>query len=52
MNRYFVFRKLREVDADKLVKISTTKSVEDMEIPVEKTDAKKTNKRVKIVKKK
>ena len=52
MNRYFVFRKLREVDADKLVKISATKSVEDMEIPVEKTDAKKTNKRVKIVKKK
>ena len=52
MNRYFVFRKLREVDADKLLKMSKTKSVDDMEIPVEKTDAKKTAKRVKIVKKK
>ena len=54
MNRYFVFRKIREVDADKLVKMSRTKNIDDMEIPVEKpaADTKKTAKKVKIVKKK
>lgn len=54
MNRYFVFRKIREVDADKLLKMSLSKDIEDMEIPVEKpeVDTKKTKKKVKIVKKK
>ena len=52
MNRYFIFRKLREVDADKLLKMNVTKSVDEIEIPTEQTDAKKTNKRVKIVKNK
>ena len=52
MNRYFIFRKLREVDADKLLKMNVTKSIDEIEIPTKQTDAKKTNKRVKIVKNK
>ena len=54
MNRYFVFRKIREVNADKLLKSSIVKDVEDMEIPVaeKEVNAKKTGKRVRITKKK
>lgn len=51
MNRYFIFKKIREVNADKIMKDSRAIEVNNVEIPTQnETKAKKTAKKVKIKK--
>jgi len=50
LNRYFVFRKVRDVQVDKIFKVITQKNIEDIEIPNTTESEKQTEKPKTIIK--